>query len=454
MVANECAFSFIVPLFNHVMHSKAMLNSLLRTLPASLDFEIILVDDGSVDGTKEWLHQLQNEYIRIVSNEVNLGYAKSNNRAAALAKGKILGLLNNDLIFLDGWLEPMIELINSPVVRAGIVGNIQHRVVDDAIDHVGIQVSHLAKIEHIHITPDTSVSFKRTFAVTGACCLILREDFLNVGGFDEQYVNGGEDVDLCLKLGMLGKYPYVSTRSRVKHHVSLTRDRTSLIHEQNSRLIFSKWKPVLLQAIKNAWLQLLTKNQESNSELLTDFNLQDDICRQTPHVVSLIAAKSVFLCEELRWKKMFDQDQSVFDDIRVEKFEGFYWDNDYPYPWVDGKAWFSLPKGTCIQNIFISGKLLETSIKGVGGLINNEVILEINGLQKKSWKNVAIGHFNLGMDCMVINPDYSTVVTVTIKLEGRSSIQLSSDAWKSFRVSYIVIDGQVALDFERKLRDE
>ena len=452
-MASECALSFIVPLFNHVEHSKVMLNSLLRTLPANLDFEIILVDDGSVDGTKEWLHQLQNEHISILNNEVNLGYAKSNNRAAALAKGKVIGLLNNDLILLDAWLEPMIALIESPIINVGIVGNLQYRVDDNAIDHVGIQVSHLAKIEHIHITPDTSVTFKRAFAVTGACCLISREDFLSVGGFDEQYVNGGEDVDLCLKLSRLGKYPYVSTISKVKHHVSLTRDCASLTHEKNSRLIFSKWKPVLLQEIKNAWLQLLIKNKESNSELFTDFNLDDDICRHTPHVVSLIAAKSVFLREELRWKKMFDQDQPVVDDIRVKKFEGFYWDNDYPYPWIDGKAGFSLPKGICIQNIFISGKLLEASIKGVGSFINNEVILEINGLQKKSWKNIPIGHFNLGMVCMIISPDYSTFITVTIKLESRSSTQLPPDAWKAFRVSYIVIDGQVALDFERKLKD-
>ncbi|MGZ5781264.1 MAG: glycosyltransferase family 2 protein, partial [Burkholderiaceae bacterium] len=259
MIVSECAFSFIVPLFNHVDHSKAMLNSLLRTLPAGLDFEIILVDDGSVDGTKEWLYQLQNEHIRIVSNEKNLGYAKSNNRAAALAKGKILGLLNNDLIFLDGWLEPMMELINSTRISPGIVGNIQYRVDDNAIDHVGMQVSHLAKIEHIRVIPESSLAFKRTFAVTGACCLIFREDFFSAGGFDEQYINGGEDVDLCLKLSELGKYPYVSTISKVKHHVSLTRDRGSLTHEKNSRLIFSKWKPVLLQEIKNAWLQLLIK---------------------------------------------------------------------------------------------------------------------------------------------------------------------------------------------------
>lgn len=447
MVADECTFSFIVPLFNHVEHSKAMLNSLLNTLPAHLDFEIILVDDGSTDGTKKWLRGLQNEYVRILTNETNLGYAKSNNRAAELAKGKILGLLNNDLIFGAGWLEPMIELINSAILSPGIVGNIQHRVVDDAIDHVGVEVTHLAKIDHIRIIPESGSVFKRAFAVTGACCLISRENFLTVGGFDERYVNGGEDIDLCLKLSRLGKYPYISTLSRVKHHVSLTRDSTSIINERNSRLIFSKWKPELLQEIKNAWLALLTKNKESNSERLAGFNLQDDVCRHTPHVVALIAAKNVFSREVLRWNNMFDQNQSPVDDIRVEKFEGVYWDY-YSHPWIEGTAWFILSKDICFQNICISGKLLETSIKDDGGLIHNEVILEINGLQKKSWKNVAVGPFSLGMNCLLINPDYPSLITVTIKLERQLSMSLPSDVWKAFRFSRVVIDGQVALDFE------
>ena len=87
------------------------------TVPAGIDYEIILVDDGSTDGTREWLAALSDPF-RTRLNEANLGYAAANNRGAELATGERLFLLNNDLILNPGWLQPM--LAAHP--RAGFAG--------------------------------------------------------------------------------------------------------------------------------------------------------------------------------------------------------------------------------------------------------------------------------------------------------------------------------------------
>jgi GT2 family glycosyltransferase len=189
--------SFIVPLFNHLDESRAMLDSLVNSLPTDLNYEIILVDDYSTDGISEWLGTIHDPRIRIVLNPANLGYAKSNNIGAKLAAGRILGLLNNDLIFRSGWLEPMLQALESSALNAGLVGNVQYRVSDGEIDHAGVELNPRAQFLHIKSLPTVERnSSAELLAVTGACVLVHKADFDLVGGLDESYLNGCEDIDL------------------------------------------------------------------------------------------------------------------------------------------------------------------------------------------------------------------------------------------------------------------
>src|SRR5882672_4219897 len=116
--------SFVIPLFNNLALTRACVESLQATLPAGLAYEIILVDDGSADGTRAWLATLTAPF-RVVLNERNLGYAAANNRAVALAAGHYLALLNNDLILLSGWFKRLLRAHRSLGARAGLVGNVQ-----------------------------------------------------------------------------------------------------------------------------------------------------------------------------------------------------------------------------------------------------------------------------------------------------------------------------------------
>jgi len=245
------AVSVVVPLFNCLRLTQAMLESLDRTWPAGVTREIILVDDGSTDGTRDWLASLKRADVRVVLNEHNLGYAASNNRGAELARGRTLALLNNDLVLLPGWLESLLAVKAELGSAAGAIGNVQYAVRDGALDHAGIRINAKGKPEHLRELPsgaDLPWSFQRWLrvdAVTGACLMIDRDFWLQLGGLDEAYVNGCEDVDLCLRAAAAGRINLVALRSRVRHHVSSSQGRKSR-DETNTFRLTRRWRDQLV----------------------------------------------------------------------------------------------------------------------------------------------------------------------------------------------------------------
>lgn len=212
--------SIIVPLYNGYTLTRAMLASLQDTLPPSLNHEIILIDDGSTDGTREWLRSLRGSQIRIILNEHRLGYAGANNRAAALANGKFVLMLNNDLVLLPGWFEPLFDLATERAL--GIVGNVQISVRTRLIDHAGVFFD--AAGAPVHFRP--SFEFLGVHpviiapAVSGAVLIMQRRLFLDLGGFDEGYRNGYEDIDLCLRAASAGWQIAIAARSAAYHYIS------------------------------------------------------------------------------------------------------------------------------------------------------------------------------------------------------------------------------------------
>jgi GT2 family glycosyltransferase len=263
--------SVIIPVFNQLPFTKRMWLSLVQTLPVNLSIEVIIIDDASTDGTSEWLRVLgdsslecvQIKSLCILRNQTNRGYAKSNNLAAKNAQGKVLALLNNDLLFEPTWLEPMLAMFKKNSVKPLIVGNVQYQADSRVLDHAGIEVrlgveSNRPVIEHRRGSIPT-IS-EKVFAVTGACCLIQRKAFEELGGFDEQYVNGGEDVDLCMKVIQAGGRCLIVPESRVFHHVSQTRGQQFDRDERNSWRLFHNWQQQIACELERSCARLIAND--------------------------------------------------------------------------------------------------------------------------------------------------------------------------------------------------
>ena len=306
--------SFIIPLFNNLALTRACVASLQATLPSGLPHEIIFVDDGSTDETRSWLATLTPPF-RVVLNDHNLGYAAANNRAIAIARGEFLALLNNDLVLLPRWLEPMLGAHRSLADRAGLIGNIQLDARTGAVDHAGIIITQQGKPAHDRALPSPFSRFWATVrpvpAVTGACVLVERALWQQLGGFDEGYVNGGEDVDLCFRARALGRVNAVALTSVVRHHVSASVGR-KLRDEENSCRLARRWHRefvtdpgAMREWCRDHFEKILRepRDHEHGPALRTFFYLHG--FTRTPPPAALATLAAALALEFARWEKMF-----------------------------------------------------------------------------------------------------------------------------------------------------
>jgi len=232
--------SIIIPVFNRLEYTKKCLESVFE-IGSEYIFEVIVVDNASSDGTKEFLETL-GEKIVAVHNEKNLGFAKACNVGAARANGEFLLFLNNDTIVTKNWMDVLVaELDENPEIT--IAGS-KLLYPDETIQHAGVVFGEDKIPYHIYsreIKEKHYVNKKRKFsALTAACMLVRKEIFDKVGGFDENFLNGYEDVDLCLGIKELGKEIVYCPESVVYHYESISEGRLDK-HNENKELLLKKW---------------------------------------------------------------------------------------------------------------------------------------------------------------------------------------------------------------------
>jgi len=239
--AKSYVCSIVIPVWNRVELTRNCLMALSQ-IKDQPEYEVIIVDNGSTDGTKEFLAELRGD-VHIIRNEENVGFAKACNQGARAARGRYLVLLNNDTIPQPGWLSSLVSEVDA-YPEVGIVGS-KLLYPDGTIQHAGV----VRDLEHrlpYHIFKTfagshPAVNQRREFQiVTAACLLIRRSLFEEVGGFDEGYVNGFEDADLCLKVTELGHRIVYQPRSVLIHLESQTSGRKG--HDDaNAARFLDRW---------------------------------------------------------------------------------------------------------------------------------------------------------------------------------------------------------------------
>ncbi|HVT73398.1 MAG TPA: glycosyltransferase family 2 protein [Lacunisphaera sp.] len=309
--------SFVIPLHNCLALTQECLRTLVATLPSRLDAEIVLVDDASTDGTAAWLRELtaapaRGPAVVTLRNETNAGFGVTCNRGAAVARGDLLFFLNSDLVLTLGWFEPMRDtLARHP--EAGLVGNVQLVAATGEVDHTGIAFNHQGKPVHEQHASraERRAGLRSVPALTGACFALHRSTWRELGGFDEAYVNGAEDVDLCLRALAAGRKNYVALRSVVRHHVSQSPGRKRH-DEQNSRRLMERWRQALAPLAARAWCRNYLAREWSGPRDPGDFPratrallLAGGLQRRPPPAI-LDGVEHAIESEAARWRRLLD----------------------------------------------------------------------------------------------------------------------------------------------------
>ena len=247
----EATASIIILCYNGLGYTRQCLKSIEDCTPEP--HEIILVDNGSTDGTPDFLRQYAEEHenVVLVMNDSNRGYAAGNNQGIKVAQGDYVVLLNNDVVVTHGWLGRMIGHLEGSG-EIGMVGPVTNSVSGAQLI---ADVPYGGDMDGMHV-------FAREFGDkyagrTEPCmrlvgfCLLIRKSVLEIiGGLDEGYKTGNyEDDDLCLRSCIAGYRNVIARDVFVHHFGSMTFKENAIDYsgtmKANRSHFLEKWKGIV-----------------------------------------------------------------------------------------------------------------------------------------------------------------------------------------------------------------
>lgn len=241
--------SIIVPNWNGKQYLKKCLSSLLKQDYSGI--EIILVDNGSSDGSVEFVEQNYPDIV-IVSHKTNLGFAQGINSGIKVSRGKYLATLNNDTEADSEWISRLVRVMESDS-EIGCCASKMLRYYDrDIIDSAGVILYQNGNAYDRGANERDTGQYESQVEVFGACAgaaLYRRRMLEDIGLFDGDYFAYLEDVDLSFRMHIFG-WKCIFVPDAIVYHIhSATSKQASpfkLYHLERNKL-WNMWKYYPLQ---------------------------------------------------------------------------------------------------------------------------------------------------------------------------------------------------------------
>ncbi|MDM8559330.1 glycosyltransferase [Candidatus Parabeggiatoa sp. HSG14] len=278
--------SLIIPTHNGFELLHRCVESILNKTDYE-NFEILIINNNSDDATTlDYMQQLEaDEKARIIDYSYPFNYADMNNMAVEQAQGEVIGLLNNDLEVINHeWLSEMVSHALRPEV--GTVGA-KLWYPNDTLQHGGVVIGICDSAGHAHKGLSRgdvgylgrAALIQNFSAVTAACMVMRKANFLAVGGLDAENLSTAfNDVDLCLKMNEHNLRIVWTPYAELYHHESASRGYEDT-PEKKAR--FEKERTFL----KNRWPQFFMQDPAYSPNLTIEG--QDFAFSWPPRVPSL-----------------------------------------------------------------------------------------------------------------------------------------------------------------------
>ena len=209
--------SVIIVTFNNLKYTKLCIESIYGKT-AYPNFELIIVDNASSDGTPDYLNSLNEQYhnVKIVLNNENLGFAIANNIGIRKSKGEYIIFLNNDTIVTRGWISGLIKYLKTPEI--GMVGPVTNSIGNEAKINVDYKDLYRMDLFAESYTAKNRGVFFEIPVLALFCAALRRETIGRVGLLDEQFSVGMfEDDDYAVRIKRAG-LKIICTEDVFIHH--------------------------------------------------------------------------------------------------------------------------------------------------------------------------------------------------------------------------------------------
>lgn len=240
--------SVIVLCYNQLEYTKECVKSVLEQT-AYPNYELVIVDNNSTDGTANYLKQVarENAHVKIVLNQDNRGFAGGNNDGIAVSDGDYIVLLNNDTVITRGWLTGLLKhYVNNE--KAGIVGPITNSIGNEAKINVSyVDIASMPLFAYQYTTEHMAEEFSHSGILAMFCVMISRKVYEEIGPLDENYGIGMfEDDDYSIAVKSRG-YSLIMSEDVFIHHYGtvsfkkLENEEYKKIFDTNKEYFEKKW---------------------------------------------------------------------------------------------------------------------------------------------------------------------------------------------------------------------
>lgn len=245
--SNEPLISIIIPTKGNIKLLKGCIES-IEDKSSYKNYEIIVVDNSKNEEVRKYLGGLKH---RVLSYDKPFNFAKINNLAITYARGAHLVFLNDDTqVISQNWMEKMLEHSVKPMV--GVVGALLF-YLNDTIQHAGVLIGIGGITSHAFEGLQRNAlgykglvqTVRECSAVTGACMMIKKSLFTQLGGFDEKLAFSFNDIDLCLRLREKGYLVIYTPQAQLYHHGTASRPYTE--DNEEVRYFVKRWYELILK---------------------------------------------------------------------------------------------------------------------------------------------------------------------------------------------------------------